>query len=238
MIWCDNRVDEGTKEMLTVYPDGVHTTLAEKLLPDARLLVSTATMEQPYHGLPDHVLDDVDVLVWWAHMDHELVDRVIVDKIVRRILEDGMGFVALHSSHFSMVFKQLMGTTCNLKWRHGAEMERIWVVNPAHPVAQDLPEYIEIPEAEMYGERFDIPTPDELVFISWFAGGEIFRSGCAYNRGRGRIFYFRPGHGTYRIYDNPIVMKIISNAIIWANRSYDRPAEVYFGEHEVISYLR
>ena len=78
-----------------------------------------------------------------------------------------------------------MGTSCDLKWRHD-DHERIWVVAPGHPVAEGLGEYIEL-EEEMYGEPFDVPPPEELVFVSWFGGGEVFRSGCCYSRGRGRI---------------------------------------------------
>jgi trehalose utilization protein len=232
LIWCDNRVDDGTRDMLRVYPRGVHQHLAGALnsIPDFDIM--TATMEMKEHGLPAYVLDQLDVLVWWAHMDHELVELEVVDRIYTRIMEQGMGLVCLHSSHFSLIFKRLMGTSCNLKWRHGAEKERIWVVEPTHPVASGLPEYFEIAEAEMYGERFDIPTPDSLVFISWFEGGEIFRSGCAFHRGRGKVFYFRPGHGTYRVYDHPLVIKVIENSIRWA--APVKPAKVAFGEHEVM----
>jgi trehalose utilization protein len=152
-------------------------------------------------------------------MAHAKVGDEIVDKVHKRITEDGMGIILLHSAHFSKIFVKLMGTSCNLKWREIGEKERLWVVNPGHPIVQGIGDYIEIPNTEMYGEHFDIPQPDELVFISWFQGGEVFRSGCCYYRGRGKIFYFRPGHETYPIFYNPQVLKVIENASAWASPS-------------------
>jgi len=111
---------------------------------------------------------------------------------------------------------KLMGTECDLKWRDNGEKERLWVVDPAHPIVDGLPEHIEIPETEMYGEHFNIPQPDELVFISWFEGGEVFRSGCCWHRGQGKVFYFRPGHETLPIYYDETVLNVIYNGIIWA----------------------
>jgi trehalose utilization protein len=149
-------------------------------------------------------------------MAHRKVSDEIVEKVHKRVVADGMGLIPLHSAHFSKIFIKLMGTTCNLKWREIGEKERLWVVNPGHPIVQGVGDYIEIPNAEMYGEHFDIPQPDELVFVSWFAGGEVFRSGCCFFRGRGKIFYFRPGHETYPIFYNEGVLKVIENAINWA----------------------
>jgi len=179
------------------------------------LEVRTATLDEPEHGLTEAVLAQTDVLTWWGHMAHGEVEDAVVDRVHQRVLA-GMGLVVLHSGHFSKIFKRLMGTTCDLKWREAGEKERIWVVEPGHPIAEGLGEYFEIPQAEMYGERFDIPAPDTLVFISWFEGGEVFRSGCCYQRGRGRIFYFRPGHETYPIYYQPEVLRVIYNAVRWA----------------------
>jgi trehalose utilization protein len=143
------------------------------------------------------------------------VDDAIVTRVQQRVLA-GMGLVVLHSGHFSKLFKRLMGTSCDLKWREADERERIWVVAPSHPVAAGLGEYFELEREEMYGEFFDIPAPDELVFVSWFQGGEVFRSGCCYSRGAGRIFYFRPGHETYPTYYDASVQRVIANAARWA----------------------
>jgi trehalose utilization protein len=161
---------------------------------------------------------NTDVLIWWGHAVHHEVKDEIVDRAHQRVL-DGMGLIALHSGHFSKIFKKLMGTSCDLKWREIGEKERIWVIDPSHPIAADLPECFEIPHEEMYGERFDIPAPDELVFVSWFEGGEVFRSGCCWHRGRGKVFYFRPGHESFPIYYQKEVLKVIENGVMWARPS-------------------
>jgi len=148
-------------------------------------------------------------------MAHNEVKDEIVERVYGKIL-NGMGLIVLHSGHLSKIFRKLMGTSCMLKWREAGEKERIWVVEPGHPIAEGLGEYFEIPHTEMYGERFDIPKPDELVFISWFKGGEVFRSGCCFYRGKGKIFYFRPGHETFPIYCQPEVQRVIYNAVKWA----------------------
>jgi trehalose utilization protein len=146
-----------------------------------------------------------------------------------------MGLICLHSAHFSKIFRRLMGTTCNLKWREAGERERIWVIDRAHPIAEGLGEYFEIPHAEMYGEPFDIPQPDELVFVSWFQGGEVFRSGCCFHRGRGKVFYFRPGHETHPIFYQAEVLKVMANAVRWAASS--RGAAPVFGNSKPIEKL-
>lgn len=139
----------------------------------------------------------------------------IVDRVQARILA-GMGLIVLHSGHFSKIFRRMMGTTCNLRWREVGEKERIWLTAPGHPIAKGLPEYFEIPHTEMYGERFEIPQPDTQVFISWFEGGNVFRSGCCYNRGAGKIFYFRPGHETFPIFYQKEIQQVLINAVAWA----------------------
>ena len=171
------------------YPEGIHQALAQALSKDDSLQVRTATLDEPEHGLTRECLAATDVLTWWGHQAHEEVSDEIVDRVKRRVSE-GMGLIVLHSGHFSKVFKALMGTTCALRWREAGEKERLWCVEPSHPIAQGVGEFIDLPHAEMYGERFDIPTPEYVVFISWFAGGEVFRSGCTFQRGQGRVFYF------------------------------------------------
>ena len=190
-VWHEYRHEKLEKRVADVYPEGIHGALAKGLAPYG-FDIHTATLDEPEHGLTQEVLDNTDVLTWWGHMAHEEVSDEIVDRVQERVL-NGMGLIVLHSGHLSKIFRRLMGTGCMLRWREADEKERIWVVDPSHPICDGLPEYIEIDEAEMYGEHFDIPPPDTLVFISWFEGGEVFRSGCCYQRGQGKIFYFRPG---------------------------------------------
>lgn len=214
-VWNEYRHEKENREIARIYPEGIHGAIAAYLRTQPGMKVRTATLDEPQHGLSDEVLAETDVLTWWGHMAHAVVSDEVVEKIQARILE-GMGLIVLHSAHFSKIFRRMMGTTCNLKWREAGERERLWVVEPGHPIAEGLGEYIEIPHAEMYGERFDIPQPDTLVFVSWFQGGEVFRSGCCYHRGAGRIFYFRPGHETYPIFHQEEVLKVIANAVRWA----------------------
>ena len=211
-IWNEYRHEKNDEHVAEIYPEGMHAVLAAALT-GAGFEVSTATLDEPEHGLPDGVLDNTDVLLWWGHMAHDMVSDETVEKVHERVL-GGMGLIVLHSGHFSKIFKKLMGTSCDLKWRHG-DTERLWVVAPGHPIAEGLGEYIEL-EEEMYGEPFDVPQPDELVFVSWFGGGEVFRSGLCYRRGRGRIFYFRPGHEENPSYHNQDVQRVIQNAVRWA----------------------
>src|SRR3954454_2398498 len=215
LIWNENVHERENPVVAKIYPKGIHGCIADGLKTGKELDVRTATLEQPEHGLTEKILDETDVLMWWGHAAHGKVEDAIVDRVVRRIWE-GMGLVALHSAHYSKVFKRLMGTSCSLTWREAGEKERLWVCNPAHPIASGIDRYFEIENTEMYGEPFAIPTPDEVVFISWFEGGEVFRSGCTWKRGNGKIFYFRPGHEAYPIYYHPTVRLVLRNAVRWA----------------------
>jgi trehalose utilization protein len=217
-VWNENLHEKKNETVNKLYPEGIHQAIAGGIKQDG-FHIRTATLEQPEHGLTEDVINDTDVLIWWGHMGHDQVQDEIVNRVHQRVL-DGMGLIVLHSGHFSKIFKKLMGTSCDLKWREAEEKERIWVVNPAHPIAEGLGEYIELEKEEMYGEHFDIPTPEELVFVSWFEGGEVFRSGCTYYRGQGKVFYFRPGHETYPTYHNKDVLKVISNGVKWAAQNH------------------
>ena len=212
-VWNEGRHEKKNPDVQKIYPQGMHTVIANALK-EQGFTVRTATLDEPEHGLTEAVLAETDVLTWWGHLAHGDVDDAIVERVHKRVLE-GMGLIVLHSGHFSKIFKKLMGTSCDLKWREATDNERIWVIDPSHPIAEGLGECIEIDHEEMYGEHFDIPAPDNLVFVSWFKGGEIFRSGCCYQRGRGKIFYFRPGHETYPTYYNKEVQLVIGNAVKW-----------------------
>jgi len=215
-VWNEYRHELDTSHPAnTIYPDGIHGAIAQGLRERAGFVVGTATLDEPEHGLTDAVLANTDVLLWWGHMAHGEVRDEIVAKVQARVL-DGMGLIVLHSGHFSKIFKRMMGTSCDLKWRVADEREHLWVVAPGHPIVAGLPERIDLAREEMYGEHFDIPAPDELVLVSWFQGGEVFRSGCCYHRGRGKIFYFRPGHESYPTYYQAEVRQVIANAAYWA----------------------
>ena len=214
-VWNEYLHEVEDEAIAALYPGSMHGAIAA-FLRDEGLRVHTATLGEPEHGLTEAVLANTGVLIWWGHQAHDHVAERVVERVYQRVVAGGMGLVVLHSGHHSTIFKRLMGTTCNLKWREAGEKERIWVVSPGHPIAAGLPEWFDIPHTEMYGEHFDIPEPDQLVFISWFEGGDIFRSGCCFYRGRGKIFYFRPGHETYPICHHSHVLRVIANAVRWA----------------------
>ncbi|MBD2845050.1 ThuA domain-containing protein [Paenibacillus sp. IB182496] len=215
-IWNEYRHEQKNEEVQRVYPDGIHRAIGAGMPDDFEL--TYATLDEAEHGLSEEVLAKTDVLIWWGHMAHGEVQDEIVERVHARVMA-GMGLVVLHSGHFSKIFKKLMGTGCDLKWRVAGpkgERERLWVVRPGHPIVAGIGEYIELESEEMYGEHFDIPQPDELVFTSWFQGGEVFRSGCCWHRGQGKIFYFRPGHETFPTYFNADVRRVIANGVRWA----------------------
>ncbi len=227
-IWNEFRHEKCKEEVRKLYPDGIHRAIADGIRSND-LEIRFAVLDDLEHGLTAEVVDTTDVMLWWGHMAHDEVKDEIVRRVHKRVLE-GMGLIVLHSGHFSKIFKALTGTTCSLKWRVAAEKERLWNIEPSHPITQGIGEYIELPNAEMYGERFDIPQDGRIIFLSWFQGGEVFRSGITFERGHGKIFYFRPGHETYPIYYNTQILKIINNAIRWA-------CPEYFGTHTAPQHL-
>lgn len=217
-IWNEFVHERDPKELgekiRKIYPNGMHALLKEKLAsPDLDIRLSS--LEQPEQGLPDSLLNDTDVLLWWGHCAHAKVEDALVDRIQKRVLS-GMGLIVLHSGHFSKIFKRLMGTSCSLHWRDVGEKERLWCLAPNHPITQGVPETFTLPHSEMYGEHFEIPDDGKLIYVSWYEGGNVFRSGVAFNRDNGKIFYFSPGHETYPIYYDANVLKVIGNAIRWA----------------------
>ena len=224
-VWGENVHERSANDraaMAARYPDGMHGAIAAGLTASLGRAVQTrtATLDQPEHGLSDEVLASTDVLTWWGHVAHAEVDDGVVERVHRRVL-GGMGLLVLHSAHFSKIFTRLMGTTCSLAWRNSADTELVWNVSPSHPIAEGVPMPIVIEEQETYGEYFDIPAPDELVFLSTFSGGEVFRSGCCWRRGKGKVFYFSPGDQDYPVYHHPDVQRVLANAVRWA-----RPDEV------------
>lgn len=215
-VWNEGVHEKTNETVKKIYPEGMGRQIAQYLQRQPGIAsVHVSELDDPGQGLTDDILNQTDVMTWWGHLAHEKVTDENTERVYQRVL-DGMGLIVLHSGHLSRPFVKLMGTTCMLKWRELGERERLWVVDPGHPIVDGLPEYIELPHVEMYGEHFDIPQPDRQVFISWFQGGEVFRSGCCWHRGKGKIFYFRPGHETFPIYYNENVLKVIYNAVRWA----------------------
>ncbi len=215
-IWNEHTLI--TDEVLAVYPGGIHTYLAKVLGTEEDFEIRTAILEEPEHGLTEAVIESTDVLIWWGHNAHHLVEEEIANRVVAAV-QRGMGLIVLHSGHLAKPFRYLMGTSCNLNWRDG-DFERVWTVDPSHPIAAGVPASFYLEMEEMYGVRFDIPTPDEVIFMGWFSGGEVFRSGCTWRRGHGKVFYFQPGHETNPSYKHDTLQLIIKNAIRWAQPTY------------------
>ena len=223
-MWNEFRHEQSNNLVKAIYPEGIHIAIANALghRLGGTVIVQTATLDEPEHGLSDEVLEQTDVLIWWGHMAHQEVSDDIVEKLHNRVLK-GLGLVVLHSGNLSKIFTKLMGTGCHLRWRAAAEMERIWCIHPGHPITDGLDHYFELPQTEAYGELFDVLPPDELIFISWFEGGEVFRSGCCWTRGKGRIFYFRPRHETYPIYHDANIQRVLANAVQYVNSPSTTP---------------
>ncbi|MDD6276851.1 MAG: ThuA domain-containing protein [Clostridia bacterium] len=212
-VWNEDGCAQN-EEVAKVYPDGINAYLAEMFGAESDMNVTKACLDDPECGLPDEVLENTDVLIWWGHCKHERVPDELVAKIHDRVLR-GMGLIVLHSGHYSKIFKSLMGTTCSLSWRDG-DRERLWNIAPNHQITQGIGDNIVLDVEEMYGERFDIPEPDETIFLGWFSGGEVFRSGCCWNRGLGKVFYFQPGHESNPTYKNKDIQTVLKNAVRWA----------------------
>lgn len=223
LVWGENRHEQVNEVVRGIYPEGMHTTIAQGIAAGLgnTVTVSTCTLDDAEHGLTEIVLADTDVLIWWGHTAHEEVEDAVVERVHRHVLE-GMGIIVLHSGHHSKIFRRLMGTTCSLRWRNQNDRELVWTVAPRHPIAEGIPQPIVIPGQEMYGEFFDIPEPEELVFISSFSGGEVFRSGVTYSRGFGKVFYFSPGDEIFPVYHQPEIQQVISNAVVWARPVRER----------------
>lgn len=215
-VWGENVHEKKNKVVADIYPKGMHGCIADALNQDPEIQARTAVLEEPEHGLSERVLAETDVLTWWGHHAHGQVQDAIVDRVQKRVLE-GMGLIVLHSGHHSKIFKRLLGTSCDLHWREVGEREHLWLCNPGHAIAQGIQgDHFTLEHEEMYGEPFGIPNPDELVFLGWFQGGEVFRSGATWKRGAGKIFYFQPGHETYPTYHVPVVQQVLRNAVKWA----------------------
>src|SRR6476660_599504 len=231
-VWHEYRHEKKNPKVSEVYPKGMHEAIAAGLRKNSELQVRTATLDEPEHGLTEEVLNSTDVLTWWGHTAHGDVKDEIADRVHKRVIS-GMGLLVLHSGHFSKIFKKLMGTSCDLKWREEKnEREILWVTRPGHPIVQGIDDHFIIPAEEMYGEFFDIPEPESTFLISSFGGGEVFRSGCTWTRGGGKVVYFRPGHETFPSYHDANVLKVIENSVLYAAPNAKAP-EITFGNRKI-----
>lgn len=224
VVWGENVHEQENRIVADVYPNGMHQCIADALNEDAGISATTATLQEEEHGLTAERLAETDVLLWWGHAAHGEVNDQVVERVCDAVWS-GMGIIFLHSAHFAKPFKKLMGSPCNLTWREAGERERLWVTSRNHPITAGLSDSFELDMEEMYGEPFGIPEPLETVFISWFEGGEVFRSGVTYKRGAGNVFYFRPGHETYPTYHNKDVQRVLLNSVKWAFNPLARIAD-------------
>lgn len=226
LIWNEFHHEQRNPQVKEVYPEGMHNYIKDFLKVNDDLEITTTTLiDTDYHfsetaGLSDELLKNTDVLIWWGHCKHAFVPDEWAQKVANRVNE-GMGFIALHSTHNSKPFRALLGTRCSLQWRLSEDYERLWNISPNHPVMKGVPEYFELDVEETYGERFDIPTPDDVLMLGWFSGGEVFRSVCTFTRGIGKILYIQPGHESYPSLKNEYIQKMITNGVYWVAPNYN-----------------
>ena len=214
-IWNEYRHEKSDENVAKLYPNGLHAAIGEFLSKNDDMKITLAALDDPDQGLPDEVLNNTDVLLWWGHMNHGEVKDDLVERIRQRVYVGGMGFIALHSAHHSKPFRAIVGTTGNLLWGDN-QKEIIWNIMPSHPIAAGIPSHFELPEEELYAEPFQIPQPDAHIFEGWYEHGYVFRTGCTFLRGAGRVFYFQPGHETCPSFYDANVQRIITNGVRWA----------------------
>jgi trehalose utilization protein len=217
VVWSENTAPK------KVYPHDINAAVAEGLAPlkDKGWEIVTASIGDPEQGVPPASLNKTDVLMWWGHQRHGQVTDEHVQQIVKRVKNGGMGFIALHSAHFSKALKALLGTNCGWKGGYvedGSKLEMI-VQDKEHPIAKGIHDF-SIPHTERYTEPFECPKPDAVVFGGIYirpdGSKEESRQGLAWNIGKGRVFYFQPGHETYPIFFDANIRKLLCNAVEWA----------------------
>ncbi len=239
LVWDENP-RHAPKEL---YPENLRGAIADglrELSGEGELTVTPIHLDEPDQGVPEGMLEAADVLVWWGHARHGEVEDALAERVKRQVHERGLGFICLHSGHYSKTFKAVLGATGDLKggWRESTDSEAIRVCAPWHPIAEGIEDFT-LPNEEMYGAPFGVPSPLEVIFQSRFSvDGATFPSGLvwtvgegidpefqsgkgnAHNQGegKGRVFYFRPGHETYPTYYNDSVKRVILNAVRWVGR--------------------
>lgn len=236
--------------------------------------VKSVKLDDPEQGLPNELLEQTDVLIWWGHIRNRDVRPELGKRIVERVKAGKLALITLHSAHWSQPFIQAMyerstsdalaalpeaqrktakieytypagyvvpkqeapltpsskvetnadgSITLPIKlplcvfsaYRADGKPGHVHTLLPQHPIAAGIPENFDIPQTEMYDEPFHVPAPDAVVFEERWDKGEHFRSGCVWNVGKGKVFYFRPGHETYPVYKQDVPLKILENAARW-----------------------
>lgn len=211
LVWS-----EGT-EPEDVYPDGIRAVIADALKADG-IDTRTRSIEDKQQGVIDADLAWADVLLWWGHLKHDEITDETVDRIEDAVREDGLGFISLHSSHYARPFKRLVDASGDLgEYRFDDdESESVGVVAADHPIAEGVDDFT-IPEAEMFGDPFDVPEPETVVLHSMYSNGdEEMDSGITFQFGEGRGFYLRSGHEEFEIYYMNEIQQILVNATRWA----------------------
>ena len=214
VIWS-----EGTAPK-DVYPKDVNTAIAEGLKSLDGWDIVTANLSDPDQGIGEDLLKSTDVLLWWGHKNHGDVKDALVDRIERRVKEDGMGFLSLHSSHFAKPYKRLMGTRCSWRdYQADGTSVKVIVKGPPHPITKGVKDF-ELPMIERYSEPFAVPEPEAVpldgIYRKPNGETEPGRMGLCWTVGKGRVFYFTPGHETYNDFFRDDVRLILRNAVVWA----------------------
>lgn len=219
-VWNEYRHEIAEEHVRKIYPDGMHNAIADFLKTEDDITVRTVTLDQENCGITDELLEWTDVMLWWGHWAHDEVPDSIAQKVHNAVL-DGMGIIFLHSGHYSKPFKFLMGTRCGLGgWRLPGEKARMWVTDMSHPIVQGIGRYLDVEKEEMYSEPFEIPNPEQVLFITAYENSEVLRSGCCWHRQNGKIFYFQPGHEEYPVFYQKEIQTVIKNAVRWAKPNY------------------
>jgi trehalose utilization protein len=221
VVWSEGtaNVESGSKE---VYPNDINTAIAEGLKPLAARgwEIVKASLNDPDQGISDALLNSTDVLIWWGHKKHGAVKDELVSKIVNRVKEGNMGFIATHSSHFCKPLKKLLGTPCSWgEYKADGTSVEILVKEPSHPICKGVKDF-KLPKIERYGEPFAVPSPEAVpldgVYTRPDGQTQPGRMGLCWTIGKGKVFYFTPGHETYDDYYRPEVRRIFVNAVEWA----------------------
>ncbi len=209
-----------------LYPTGISGALAEHLNQQKGFEAKTAQLTDAESGLPEAALAQTDVLVWFGHKKHGEVPDEIVDRVVKHIRERGMGFVGLHSTHFSKVLKKALGATgAWSSYKKLGQPEQMWVVSPKHPIAKGVTDFA-IPKEEIYTEPFEVPEPEAVIVEGTWPSGHRNREVMVWTLDKGRFVYIRAGHEEYPIYFMPPMQTLVRNSILWAAGKTKAPAKL------------